>query len=194
MSAVLTTPPAKKFTPDDLLRLPDEGKGYELVDGELKELNVSTLSMLAASEIYGQLRDHVKPRRLGWCFADGQSYRCFPNDGSKVRRPDASFIRLDRMSADQARQEGHCIIVPDLIVEVISPNDLASEVNEKRTEWLKAGVQLVWVVDPVLQIVQAFLADGTIRELRQTDMLTAEPVLPEFRVPVADLFKLPTDA
>lgn len=194
MSTVLNAPPAKKFTPEDLLRMPDEGKGFELVNGELRELNVSTLSTLVASEMYGVLRDHVKPRRLGWCFADGQSYRCFPDDDSKVRRPDASFIRLDRMTSDEAREEGHCTITPDLVVEVLSPNDLAYEVNEKRLEWQRAGAQLVWIVDPVRRTIHAYRTGAGVREFSGTDVLNAEPVLPEFNVPVAELFKLPTDA
>jgi Uma2 family endonuclease len=79
-----------------------------------------------------------------------------------------------------------------LVVEVISPNDLAYEVNEKRTEWLEAGAQLVWVIDPVRQEIQAYHADGTVTHFGRADTLTAEPVLPDFKVPVAELFRLPT--
>ena len=50
MSAVLTAAPAARFTPDDLSKLPDEGQGFELVDGELKELNVSFLSTFVAGK------------------------------------------------------------------------------------------------------------------------------------------------
>ena len=192
MSAVLTPAPAKAVTPDDLLRMPDQGRGYELVNGELKERKVSTLSSLVAGEVYGQLRDHVKPRGLGWVFSEGTSFRCFPDDEDRVRRADAAFTRLDRHTPDQARSEGHCTVVPDLVVEVVSPNDLVYEVNEKRNEWLEAGAQLVWVIDPVRQEVNAHRADGTVTFFGPADTLTAEPVLPDFRVPVAELFRLPT--
>jgi Uma2 family endonuclease len=192
MSAVLPDPPAKTVTPDDLLRMPDQGVGYELVDGELKERKVSTLSHLVAGEVYGQLRDHVKPRRLGWLFSEGTSFRCFPDDEDRVRRADCAFTRLDRHTPAQAESEGHCTVVPDLVVEVVSPKDLAYEVDAKREEWLAAGAQLVWVVNPVRQTIHAYRPDGTMTLFRRTDTLTAEPVLPEFRVPVADLFRLPT--
>lgn len=194
MSAMLTAPPAAKFSPDDLLRLPDQGKGYELVNGELQELKVSTLSSYVAGEVYGVLRDYVKPRRLGWCFPEGTSFRCFPDDENRVRRADTAFHRLDRLTADQAQAEGHCTVVPDLVVEVVSPRDLAYEVDEKRVEWQEAGAQLVWVIHPVRQTIHAYRADGTVRLFQRTDTLTAEPVLPDFRVPVADLFRLPTAA
>jgi Uma2 family endonuclease len=188
MSAVLPAPAGAKFTPDDLLRL----KGFELVDGELKELNESFLSSFVAGQSYFQLQIHVGPHRLGWVSPEGTSFRCFPDDENRVRRADTAFHRLDRLTADRATAEGHCTVVPDLVVEVVSPNDLAYEVNEKRIDWLEAGVRLVWVIDPVQQTIHAYHADGTVSLFRRTDVLTADPVLPDFRVPVADLFRMPT--
>jgi Uma2 family endonuclease len=192
MSAVLPPPPAKAVTPDDLLRMPDQGQGYELVDGELKELNVSYLSSFVAGEVYFRLRSHAGSNRLGWVSPEGTSFRCFPDDENRVRRADVAFHRLDRLTAEQARSDGHCTVAPDLVVEVVSPNDLAYEVEAKRNEWLDAGAQLVWVIDPIQQEVRAFRADGSVALFRRTDTLTAEPVLPEFRVLVAELFRLPT--
>jgi len=109
-----------------------------------------------------------------------------------VRRADAAFIRRDRLAADKASAEGHCSVVPDLVVEVVSPNDLADDVNAKRIEWQEAGVRLVWIIHPLHQTIHAYHADGTVTLFRNADTLTAEPVLPEFRVPVAELFRLPT--
>jgi len=193
MSATLTPAPAA-IGPDDLFRLPDQGRGFELVDGELKELSVSFLSSFVAGEIYGQLRDFVRPRRLGWVSPEGTSFRCFPDDENRVRRADTAFHRLDRLTAEQARAEGHCSVVPDLVVEVVSPNDLADDVNAKLIEWLDAGAQLVWIIHPIQQTVHAHRPAGIVARFRGTDILVGDPVLPEFRVPVAELFKLPTVA
>jgi Uma2 family endonuclease len=192
MSAVLTPAPAKVVTPDDLLRMPHQGAGYELVNGELKERNVSFWSTFVGRRVSTPLANYVEPRGLGWVNGEGTSYRCFPDDENRVRRADVTFHRLDRLTPDQAAAEGHIPVVPDLVVEVISPNDLAYEVNEKRTEWLEAGAQLVWVIDPVRQEIQAYHADGTVTHFGRADTLTAEPVLPDFKVPVAELFRLPT--
>ena len=192
MSAVMTAPAGAAITPDDLLRMPDQGQGYELVDGELKELHVSFLSSYVAGQIYCQLRSHVGPRNSGWVSPEGTSFRCFSDDENRVRRADTAFHRLDRLSADRAVAEGHCTVVPDLVVEVVSPNDLADDVNEKRIEWLEAGAKLVWVIHPVQQTIHAYRAEGTVDLVGRTEILTGEPVLPDFRVPVADLFHLPT--
>lgn len=189
-----TQPARRGVTPDDLLRMPDQGQGYELVGGELKELNASYLSSFVAGEVHFQLRSHTGPGRLGWVSPEGTSFRCFPDDENRVRRADVASHQLDSLTVEQARSDGHCTVVPDLVVEVVSPDDLAGGINEKRIEWLEAGVQLAWVIHPVQQTIHAYRADGTVTLFRRTDTLTAEPVLPDFRVPVAELFRLPTAA
>jgi len=183
-----------RITPEDFLNLPDGGKGFELVDGELKELNVSFESTYVAGEIFGVLRDFVKPRRLGWVSPEGTAYRCFPEDPDRIRKADVSFHLLARVTTERAKREGYFTIVPDLVVEVISPNDLSYEVERKRHEWLDAGVQLVWVVHPEVKTIHAYGTDGSTRLYQKTDTLTAEPLLPEFRVSVADLFTMPTES
>ncbi len=193
-AAVLEAPPPAtkvRYTPDDLMALPDQGAGYELVDGELVELTVSALAHLTAGEVFGQLRDHVKPRRLGWAFPENSSFRCFAADPDRVRRADTAFIRLDRYTPAQATRDGFITVCPDLVVEVVSPHDIADDVNAKRLEWLTAGARLVWVVYPVQQEVHAYTAPDAVRVFRGDNPLTAGPVLPDFRVPVADLFALP---
>ena len=192
MSAVLEPPVKAKVTPEDMLRMPDQGQGYELVDGELKEMPVSSLSSYVGGEVLFQLQGHIRPRNLGWLFPEGASFQCFP-DSTKVRRADVSFFRLGRYTSAQMNEDGHIAVVPDLVVEVISPNDLAYEVNAKRHEWLTAGVGVVWTIDPVQQIIQIHKADGSVAELKRTDTLTGDPVLPDFKVVVGELFKLPTD-
>lgn len=191
MSATLTAPPVRKFTPDDLLRLPDQGKGFELVDGELKEMNPGLLSSYVGGQVLAELSKFVQEQNLGWITGAGASYRCFPEAPDDVRRADVSFHSLTRLTAAQVAAEGHCTIVPDLVVEVISPNDLAYEVSKKQAEWREAGAKLVWIIHPVRQTIHAYRADGTVTLFNRTDTLTADPALPDFRIPVADLFRLP---
>ncbi len=193
MTALLTPPPVRKHTPDDLFLLPDHGKGFELVEGEMKELNVSFQSSFTAGRVCTRLTNHVEARGLGWVSPEGTSYRCFPDEPTLVRRADTSFHAIGRITLEQARRQGHCTVVPDLVVEVVSPNDLAYEVNEKRIEWLEAGAKLVWVIDPVQETIHAYRADGTVHLFGRSDALTAEPVLPQFTVSVAELFQLPVE-
>ncbi len=197
MTATLTAPPPPATTPparltaDDFDRMGSDGKGYELIDGELVEQAVSYLSSYVSGEVHRLLANHVKPRGLGWVAPEGTAFRCLPDSPNTVRKADTAFHRLDRLTAEQATRRGFCPVVPDLVVEVVSPDDRAYEVDDKRAEWLTAGARLVWVIYPDTRTVHAYAADGTVRLFGPADELTAAPVLPDFRTPVADLFTLP---
>jgi Uma2 family endonuclease len=193
MPATLVAPPAPETAVEDTDAPPDPGRGFELVDGQLQELNVSYMSSFIAGEFYSALRDFVRRNKLGWVAPEGTSFRCFEDDPTRVRRADTAFHARGRWGVEQARTAGHCPVVPDLVVEVVSPNDLADDLVRKRAEWLAAGAGLVWVVFPLAGEVHAYPAGGGVALFRGGDDLTADPVLPGFRVPVAELFTLPAD-
>src|SRR5688572_5220657 len=79
---------------------------------------------------------------------------------------------------------GHTRIAPDLAVEVISPNDLATEIDEKIAEYLAAGVRLVWVVNPQMKSVRIHRPTdaklGAISALSEHDKISGEDVLESF--------------
>jgi Uma2 family endonuclease len=118
-------------------------------------------------------------------------YHCFAWKPGRVRRADVSFIRRDRYSVKRLSKERLITIPPDLAVEVISPNDLASELDEKLEEYLRAGVRLIWVINPQTRTLQIFRADGSGSRLHETDELLGEDVVPGFCCPVRALFPEP---
>ena len=79
-------------------------------------------------------------------------------------------------------------VAPDLAVEVASPNDLGRELRVKVEEYLRAGVRLVWLVDPETRSIEVVRADGGVARLYEQDELSGEDVLPDFRCRVAELF------
>jgi Uma2 family endonuclease len=174
------------FTPDDLLTMP-EGKHFELVDGELVETSTSMLGAWVAVQLIELLNEFVRTRQLGLVMSETASYRCFPDDPDRIRRPDVSFIRQGRLSTEQF-QFGHCGIAPDLAVEIVSPNDLYFDVEHKVGEYLSAGVRLVWVFNPDRRNVRVFALDGAVRQLGENDDLSGDDVIPGFRVQVRSLF------
>jgi Uma2 family endonuclease len=186
-----TLAPRRTFTPDDLLRLRDSPKRYELVDGRLEVLGVSYLSSFVAGRLYKLLSIHVESHNLGWVAPEGTSLQCFSQYPDRVRKPDVCFHKLERLPHDLAVSEGHLSVVPDLVVEVISPRDRAIRVNTKLNEWIGAGVPLIWLVYPEDRQVRAFYSGGSVQTYNVADTLTGDPVLPGFAVPVAELFRLP---
>src|SRR5262249_53669864 len=107
-----------------------------------------------------------------------------------VRKPDVTFVRLDRMPRVPGA-EGYIDIAPDLAVEVVSPNDLAYELEAKVVEYLDAGVSLVWVIDSEARRVRVHRRDGSVSWLREKDELSGKDVIPGFRCPVSALFPEP---
>jgi Uma2 family endonuclease len=173
---------------------PEVPEGFEMVNGQLREVLVSTESSRVSGTVFFALKTHCVARQPGWVFPEGTSFRCFPNEDRRTRRADTAFIALDRMPPATYRDEGHCTTVPDLVVEVISPNDLAYDLDEKLEDWLGAGVKVVWIINTHARTVRVHRADGTTDYLRATATLTAPDLLPGFACPVAELFRLPGTA
>jgi Uma2 family endonuclease len=178
------------YTPEDLLKMPD-GDRFELVDGQLVELNMSAWSSYVAGRVHYLVSSHSMPHHLGWPFPEGTSYQCFANHPNKVRKPDFSFIALNRLSVEQAQAEGHTSVVSDLVTEVVSPNDTYYEVETKVKEWKEAAVRLLWVINPETRSVRAYRADGSDATLEEDDEISGEDVVPGFRCKVREFFLPP---
>jgi Uma2 family endonuclease len=176
----------RELLPEDLLTMPD-GSSFELVDGNLVELNMSTTSSWVAGNLLVELSLFVRQHDLGWVFPEGTSYQCYRDAPRKVRRPDDSFIRKGRFSNEQL-PDGHITISPDLAVEVVSPHDAVYELEVKVREYLNTGVRLVWVLHPENRSAYVHRADGTTSWLSPASELDGEDVLPGFRCPLERLF------
>jgi Uma2 family endonuclease len=176
----------RKCTPEDLLGMPD-AIGYELVDGALVERHVSKESSRIALRI-GALLD-AAARRTGEAEVYGPDlgYRCFrnPND---VRKPDVSVVRRERVAQLEKPDPGYMPIVPDLAVEVLSPNDLALELDFKLRDYREARVPLIWLVNPQARSVAIYSIEGAFAILGENDEITAAPALTQFRSKVSAFF------
>ena len=182
----------RTYTPEDLLRMPDNGS-MELVNGHIVEKQASRISskvgLLFTSHFQVYIDAHpgvadVFPQSLG--------YQCFADDPLKIRRPDTTVVRLDRLEKLGDDDSGYMPIVPDLAVEVISPNDIHYDVLDKVQEYLDAGFPLVWLADPKARTITVY-PRGIPPVLYSADHeLTAEEVLPGFRCKVGELFPAPT--
>src|SRR5487761_1855071 len=142
-------------TAEDLLKLPDDGKLYELLDGELVEMSPpgGTLGK-AMAKISQLLLNHVEGPGLGevLCGDPGIILLRYPD---RVRAPDVCFIARERVPAGGISAK-YLEVVPDFVIEIVSPDDRASEVQEKIEEWLRAGARLVWAVYPQTRSVVAY--------------------------------------
>jgi Uma2 family endonuclease len=111
--------------------------------------------------------------------------------GRILLRPDISFVRAGRLPGNKA-PKGWGRIAPDLVVEVIAPNDIADEVEEKVSDWLGAGAAMVWVVYPGTRTVRIHRPRtsslGRVSDLTDADVLSGEEVLPGFTCSIREIF------
>jgi Uma2 family endonuclease len=114
-------------------------------------------------------------------------YQCFPDEPGKFRKPDVSVVSTARL-VDIDSTTGFMPIAPDLAIEVVSPNDLASELADKIEEYLHNGFPLVWIVQPSTHTVTIHRGDGSVSHLHADDEITGESALPTFRCKVAEFF------
>lgn len=184
---------SRKFSPEDLLALPNE-RDFELVHGELVERASCNRSVYIAGRLFHLIFSYVDLRGLGWTFSRGMGYELPREHFDTVRKPDVSFVSFQRLPATHAFPKGYMKVAPDLAVEVVSPNDLAEEVDKKINEYLTVGVRLVWEVHPTSRTVTANRADDSVVRFRETDILDGENVLPGFQCRIADLFVVPQPA
>jgi Uma2 family endonuclease len=175
----------KRYSAEDLLTLPD-GDRYELVGGRLVEKSIGAESAWVGLRLSSRLLEYCDRESLGWVFPADASYKCFSDDASKVRRPDVSFVGSERLPAGRL-PKGHILVAPDLAVEVVSPNDLYSEVRVKISEYLEAGVRLAWAIDPGSRSAEVYRTDGSYSWLSEDDELDGESVLPGFRCRIGDV-------
>ena len=160
---------------------------FELVDGELVERNVSYESSFIGALVNARLMLFVIANKLGWVVQADCGLQIYADDPAKVRFADGAFVSRNRPDASPPGR-GHLRAAPDLVLEVVSPNDNAEEVETKLAEYLAAGVRRVWVVYPEARAVHVFRPGGNDSRFTTTDTLSGEDVVPGFELPVAEIF------
>jgi Uma2 family endonuclease len=175
---------AQTVSAQQLFEMPDH-EHFELVRGELVPMSPPGFDHgCIVLDIAAALRDFVRPRKLGLVAVEAGC--CLARDPDTVRSPDVAFVRAGRIPSGGVRAffQG----VPDLVVEVISPSDRASEVIAKAQEWLGAGCVAVWVIDPETRTATVYSRQPQTLFLSSRDTLTCEELLPGFRLPIAQIF------
>ena len=177
----------RPVTAEELLRMPDDGFRYELVRGELRKMPYrGFLDGQVSASITTSLGSHVKTNRLGTTYAGGTGF-LLESDPDHVRAPCAAFVRREPVESGVDR-DGYFPGAPDLAVEVISPNDSYTEVEEKVADWLDAGTLAVIVVDPRRRTIKVHRSPAEAVVLTEADVLAVEDVVPGWQMRVRDIF------
>jgi Uma2 family endonuclease len=185
-SRVRTDPAPGMATMEDVTRLRNtERRLYELVDGTLVEKSMGWQESLLAGVLLHWLHSYLDAHRIGVATgADGMT-RLF---GDTVRGSDVAFVAWDRIPNGQIPTDPIPDLVPNFVIEVLSPNNTFAEMSRKRREYFHAGVELLWMVDHRVRTITVFRTalDATVNS--DDKIIDGGNVLPGWQVNIAELF------
>lgn len=174
-------------TAEELARLPDDGYRYELVEGRLIRMSPVSFDhgrivVHLAARLHGFLQDNP----LGEVVTDvGFTLRTNPDT---VRGPDIAFLKSDRVPAPGGR--GYFKGAPDLVIEVLSPEDRPRETRQTIDGYIDRGVSLVVVIDPGKKTATTFQPGAPSVTLGSDDaVLDLGDVIPGFRCQLREIFQ-----
>lgn len=172
----------KLMTADELLALPTGEWRYELINGELITMSPAgaehgRIAMIIGAHLYA----HVKKHKLGEVYAAETGFK-LTSGPDTVRAADDAFVRAERVVRIRKYFPGP----PDLAIEVLSPDDRASEVEAKTRQWLSSGTRMVMFVDPERQIATTHTPTGITR-LDIDGALDGGDVVPGWNLPLREI-------
>ena len=181
---VLTT---KVYTAEDLWAMPGD-EPWEIWDGELRTVPSSGEEASGvAAQVLVSLGIYLRANKIGHVTGADGTYILL-RDPDTVVVPDVAFVRWDSRPEGQSRSAKYGPVRPDLAVEVQSPSDEPKDMAEKRRLYARAGVPLLWWVDPAKRTVTVYRLGREPFVLTETDALDGGEVLPGLRIPVAEIF------
>jgi Uma2 family endonuclease len=183
----MTTKPSL-ITAQELFLLPADGGRYELREGELRMMSpAGGRHGRIAVRIAQLLANHVDQHQLGVVFAAETGF-LISLDPDTVLAPDVAFVSGPRF--DQVEDEVHYLpFAPDFAVEVISPSDRFTHVENKAVLWLESGTKLVLLVDPESESVHAYRSRCNVHVFRRDESIDCQDAVPHWTLNVNDIFR-----
>ena len=163
----------------------DSGHRYELVDGELVDMDGAPRHGIIVAECTWLLKTHVRAAGLP---LDVGTSTGFQMGIHTLRFPDVHVTSWARLEAYDEAAGGFPHFAPDIAIEVVSPSNTPGELGRKTAEYFANGTRAVWVVDPETRTVVIRRPGLPEQVLRGDDMLYGDPEIPGFACRVSDIF------
>lgn len=152
----IARPTQGHWTYDDYLKLPDDGRRYEIIEGVLYVTNAPGLDhQFTVFETARQMGNFVLEHKLGYVITT--PFEVHLAELSRPVQPDILFIRAERWPKPGAK---FFTGAPDLIIEVLSESTGRTDQSVKFTAYEQAGVPEYWIANPKTRSVQVFTLSG----------------------------------
>lgn len=176
------------LTAEEFRALPDDGRRLELERGRIVEMTLPTPRHgYVRGNVVGILRAHVKATDLGRVVSNDSGI-VTERSPDTVRGGDVAFYSYQRLPKGPF-PPGYLDVMPELVFEVLSPSDRWKDVLAKVTEYVKADVAVVCVLDPERETLYVYSADQPPRVLTAEQEWTLPEILGELKVPVRAFFE-----
>jgi Uma2 family endonuclease len=160
---------------------------YEVIDGVRVEREpMGAFETVLASWLCHLINNFVVGHKLG--LAVTEVLFTLNVRRNLRRRPDVAFVAYARWPEPVIAREYAWNVVPDLAIEIVSPTNLAEEIDGKITDYFQAGVRLLWVIYPDSGRVYVYQSPTQVTVLERADTLDGGEVLPGFQLPIAQLY------
>ena len=178
----------KPVTAEELFMMPNDDVRRELVGGKVRTMApAGNVRGRIAMSLAASLFQHGRENGLGIVLAAETGFK-ISSEPDTVRAPDVAFVNRGRIE-EVGEVEGYWPGTPDLAVEVISPSDLYTEVEDKVADWLDSGTGMVLVVSPRNRTVAVRRPPMEITVLGESDTLDGAGVVSGWSLPVRDVFR-----
>lgn len=179
------------MTTEQLLAMPEDGKDRWLINGELREKEMTrrnkehgAVEPMFAHFLIAWNNSQPEPRGLVISGETGVRLRKNPDTTVGV---DVAYISAE-VVASTPRGYPYIDGIPVLVIEILSPSDQHEEVTEKIRAYLEAGVKRVWIADPEFKTVTVHRPDAQPEFFNVTQILDGGDALPGLRIPLKDVF------
>jgi len=161
---------------------------YEVIDGvRVEQEPMGAFESVLASWLCHLINSFAAGKKLG--LAVSETLFMLNAARNLQRRPDVAFVSYARWPAPVVAREAAWSVAPDLAVEIVSPTNLAEEIDRKITHYFQAEVRLVWVFYPESGRIYVYQSPTHVSILERTDTLDGGDVLPGFRLPIAQVYE-----
>lgn len=177
---------------EQFIALPEnDERRFELIDGEIVEKVPTEEHGIIVARIVARIVFYLQQHGLEERVAVEPRHK-MPNDKRNARIPDIAYTSPER--ALPVVTKGAVPQMPDLAIEIKSPDDKVAQLRKKAAYYLANGSHMVWLIFPEQRLVEIYRPDADVLLLvdneNRHDVIDGGDLLPGFTLPLREIFPL----